>query len=528
MIPVRFYLCYNKNSPNDKYDFPAKTAGLPDRLHVETTMRRFLILTLSCLFILASCSQRASTGTPGLTPASRCGDAICAGNENAITCPQDCPAATFSGRIKTTIISSEGSDIAVMVASPQVPRYPEGAGIIVVASPIFTPANGFITIPDLTSLGLIQVSYLWPGETDARTGAKSTGAFDYGGEHSVNILRDVLRFAANRIPDKNGHYFVSMTSVPPLVAEVGVYAFADAGIDAVRTFSLYGSQFQGLQYFIAREVPTLDTLSAMETGYFDDAGQPVYNPFYVYPTNFSFAALTLNYTNLRWDPTYTSSYSKAVGRPYLDLDGTGKISPGDFIFDGQIPVMFGKRYYSTALTQALLDNGALTPATWPADLATPQEAAQAWQIRQTSGLFETMQDDDIIQNMKVMLVFAQIDHAQVAQDKPHIHQLYQGFRFEARLWVRLNPDRSYVESLVQINGAGSPGTPGNTPTPGPNLAFPDNPANTQPDAYPGEGQAGSLVPLSAAAEMADRAHSGDWDENLGAVLYTFPAATPQP
>ena len=92
--------------------------------------------------------------------------------------------------------------------------------------------------------------------------------------------------------------------------------------------------------------------------------------------------------------------------------------------------MFGKRYYSTALTQALLNNGALSLATWPADLATPQEAAQAWQIRQTTGLFETMQDDTIVQNMKVMLVFAQDDHAQVAQDKPHIHQLYQGFRLK--------------------------------------------------------------------------------------------------
>ena len=423
-----------------------------------------------------------------------------------------------------------------MVASPQVPRYPEGAGIVVVASPIFTPTDGFMTDPNLTSLGLIQVSYLWPGETDPRTGVNSTGTFDYGGVHSVNILRDVLRFAANRIPDKSGRYVVSMTSVPPLVGEVGVYAFSDAGIAAVRAFSLYGSQFQGLQYFIAREVPTVDTLSAMETGYYNDAGQPVLNPFYAYPTNFSVASLTLNYTNLRWDPTYTSSFSKAVGRPYLDLDGNGKISAGDFIFDGQIPVMFGKRYYSTALTQALLDNGALTLATWPADLATPQEAAQAWQIRQTTGLFETMQDDNIVQNMKVMLVFAQNDHAQVATDKPHIHQLYQGFEFEARLWVRLNPERSYVELLIQIAGISLPGTPGITPTPGPNLDFPDNPANTQPAdwaqigtyAYPGQGQAGSLVPLAAAAEMADRAHSGDWDDNLGAVLYTYPAPTPQP
>jgi hypothetical protein len=213
-----------------------------------------------------------------------------------------------------------------------------------------------------------------------------------------------------------------------------------------------------------------------------------------------------------------------VGRPYLDLDGNGSTSTGDYAFDGQTPIMFDKRYYSTALTQALLDNGALTLDNWPTDLATPQEAVRDWQIRQNPGQspdrFAAMQKDTLLQNLKVMLVFAREDHAQVAQDKPHVHQAYQGFRFGAGLWVRLNPDRAYVQSLM----------------PGDRLDFPDNPANTQPDdwtkiwdyAYPGQGLAGQLVPLAAVAEMADRAHTGLWDENLGQVLYVYTAPTPQP
>ena len=503
-------------------------------------MRRFWLLTLMFFFILASCGSPSSgssvsTQNPGLSPASRCGDGICGAGETTVSCPQDCPPVAFTGRIRTTTIRSEGVDIAVMIASPQTPRYTEGAGIVVVASSIFTDTTGFETYPDLTKLGLIQVSYLWPGKTDPLTKTQSTGTFDYGGEHSVNILRDVIRFAGNRLADTSGRYIVSMTFVPPLVGEVGVYAFSDAGIDAIRAFSLYGAQLQGLGWFIAREVPTVDTISSMEIGYYNAAGQPVYNPLYAYPANYTPVSLPMKYTNLRWDPAYTSKFSKAVGRPYLDLDGSGSISTGDYIFDGQIPVMFVKRYYSAALTQALLDQGALTLDAWPADLATPQEAAQAWQIRQIPDLFEAMQSDEIVQNMKVMLVFAQNEHAQVAQDKPHIHQLYQGFRFEARLWVRLNPDRAYVESIFQ--NANTPlGNPAITPTPGTGLEFPDNPANTQPadwtqigtDAYPGQGQAGSIVPLAAVAEMADREHAGDWNENLGQVLYTYPASTPRP
>jgi hypothetical protein len=406
----------------------------------------------------------------------------------------------------------------------------------VVASPIFSETDGFLTDPELTSLGLVQVSYLWPGMTDSGTGLKSSGAFDYGGDQSVKILRDVIRFAGNRIPDVNGRYMVSMTSVPPLVGELGVYAFSDAGITAIRAFSLYGAQLQGLEYFIGREIPTVDTISCLELGTYNAAGRPVFNPFYIYPTNYSTTALTLNYTNLRFDPAYTSSFSKAAGRPYLDLDGNGSLGSGDYVFDGQIPLMFGKRYYSTALTAALLANGALTLDTWPADLATPQEAAQAWQIRQTPGLFAAMQNDEIIKNMKVMLVFAKNEHAQVAQDKPHIHQLYQGFSFEARLWVRLDPDRSYAEALFQNAGMTSPGNSIVTPTPGAMLDFPDNPANTQPTdwaqigdyAYPSQGQAASLVPLAAIAEMADRAHDGFWSDNIGQVLYTYPIPTPQP
>jgi hypothetical protein len=488
-------------------------------------MRSFWTLILTLTILLSGCessspSQAASTGTPELLPASRCENDTCESIENATSCPQDCPAATFSGRVETTYIESEGTNIAVMVASPQAQRYVEGAGVVLVVSPIFTEADGFMTDPDLTSLGLIQVSYLWPGKTDPETGVRSDGEFDYGGEQSIKVLRDVIRFAAGRMADRNGRYIVAMTSIPPLTDEFGLYAFAGAGIAAVNVLSLYGDQFQGLQYYVGNENPTVDTISCLEVGYYNEADQPVYNPFYLYPSGYSSTALMLNFANLRWDPTYTDNRAQAVGRPYLDLDGSGSISTGDYVFDGQIPVMFGKRYYSAALTQALLDNGALSLDTWPADLAKPQEADQAWSFRQSPGRFAVMQNNNVVQDLKVMLVFARNDHAQVAQDKPHVHQAYQGFRFEARLWVRLNPDWVYVQSLIPKAG----------------LEFPDNPANTQPTdwaqiedyAYPNQGQARRLVPLAAVSEMADRAHAGRWDENLGQVLYTYPASTPQP
>ena len=488
------------------------------------TSSRILSLTLT-LFALAmlgaslvGCSPVASAA-PSPTPEPLCGNGFCDNGETSLSCPLDCPLVSFSGQIQTTYINSEVvGDIAVMVAAPQAARYPEGAGVVVVASPIFSAAGGFITDPDLTSIGLIQVSYLWPGQTDAMTGVQSSGAFDYGGEQSIRVLRDVIRFASGLIPDKEGRYISSLIHVTPLTEEVGLYAFSDAGIAVVNVFSLYGDLLPGVQYFVGRENPTVDTLACLEAGFLNDAGQSVYNPFYNYPASYSSAAINLTYTNVRWDATYTDEHTDAVGRAYLDLDGSGNVSASDLVLSWRVPVIFGKRTYSVALTQALLDNGALTLSTWPADLATPEEAARDWPFRQSTGRYIDLRSK--MPDLEVMLVFAQEDHEQAAQDKPHIHQAFQGLRFEARLWVRLNPDRAYVQSLMPAAGED----------------FPDNPANTQPGdwmqvgtyAYPGQGTAARLVPLAAVAEMADRTHYGRWDENLGQVLYIYFPPTAQP
>ena len=106
-------------------------------------------------------------------------------------------------------------------------------------------------------------------------------------------------------------------------------------------------------------------------------------------------------------------------------------------------------------------------------------------------------------------------------DKPHIHQAFQGFRFAALLrWVRLNPDRAYLQQATGVS----------------RFLYPDNPANTQPVdwwdignwAYDGNSVTWQVASLAALAEMSDRAHTGRWDENLGTVLYQYSLATPTP
>jgi hypothetical protein len=479
----------------------------------------FILMALILLgTILAGCSP-VSTAAVSLTPGTTCGNGFCDNGETSLSCPGDCPVGSFSGQIQSTHINVAGiGDIAVMIAAPKTARYPEGAGVVVVIPPIFSAISSFMTDPDLASLGLIQVSFMWSGQTDSITGSQSKGTFDSGGEQSIQVLRDVIRFASGTIADVDGRFISSLTPVAPLTGEVGLYAFSDAGITVVNVIKLYGDQIPGVQYFVGRENPTVDTLSCLEAGYLDDSGVPVYNPFYNYPASYGTAAIALTYTNVRWDATYKDPHTGSVGRAYLDLDGSGTVSTNDFITSWRVPIIFGKRTYSVALTQALVDTGSLSLSNWPADLATPDEAARDWPFRQSTNQYIDLHT--IMPDLKVMLVFAQVDHAQVALDKPHIHQAYQGFRFEAGLWVRLNPDRAYIQSLLPAAGD----------------EFPDNPANTQPEdwtqigtyAYPGEGTAGSIVPLAAVAEMADRTHFGRWDENLGQVLYIYFPTPTQP
>ena len=481
-------------------------------------MKRSQPLSLFLLLLLLAACQPAPNATVTPVAVTGCGNGVCDSYEDTFLCPQDCPASPISGETLLTYIESEGiGRIAVLVAYPTTPRYAEGAGIIVVVSPFLSDANGFITDPDFTSIGLIQVSYLWPGQADPESGAQSEGEFDYGGEQSLQVLRDVLLFAAGRFSNIEGRTITTLIPVTPMTEEVGIYAFSHAGIAAVNVLYAYGDALKGVEYLIAREMPTVDTLTCLEAGYRSEIGQSIANPFYLYPSSYSPTGISLNYSNARWDPAYVDEASGFIGRPYLDLDSNGAVDAADYVFGWRVPVMFGKRYFSAALTRSLLDNGALTRLGWPDSLATPEEASQAWETRQTIGHFFELRDQT--PDLKVMLVFAVNDNAQAAADKPHIHQAFQGFRFDAQLdWVRLNPDRAYVQQLL----------------PGAGTDYPDNPANTQPAdwtqisayAYPGQTQSNTAVTLAAAAEMADRAYTGRWDENLGQFLYEYTPSEP--
>ncbi len=176
--------------------------------------------------------------------------------------------------------------------------------MVVAINTFLTNTNKMFDDLDFTAIGLIQVTYLWPGGSDP-SGAKSDGVYDYGGPDSIQALRDVIRFASGQIPDRDGNYLKDLIKITPLADNVGLYAFSHPGMAEVSVMAQYGDQLSKVGYFVGRENPTQDTLTAVEVGFWGDNNKRVLNPLYTYPDNYSATGISIDYSTIQWDPTYS-------------------------------------------------------------------------------------------------------------------------------------------------------------------------------------------------------------------------------
>ncbi len=410
----------------------------------------------------------------------------------------------------THIQCEENGQIAVRIDVPIEPRYGESAPIVVVASTWFVDKYNLEATPfhleyNPVDVGAISISHLWPGKTDPESGVQSEGTYDFGGPNSLAALRDTIRYALGIIPDVEGRYLDEIITVEPLYDNVGMFASSHAGVVATNVMAYYGETLTGLKYFVGRENPTMAEMYPLEIGHFNDQRVPIYNPYYQHE-GYTPTSINVDYTHLAW----IQNGAFPEGRPLFEVPGDR-----DYVLDDKGPNINGQRWFSHALTQALLDNGVFTLADWPDDLATPQQTADFWPYRITVNNYGLIGEK--LPELRVLIPFAAADHVQAAADKPHIRQAYDGFRKTAGLWTRLNCDLVYVQAEIH-------------PSASIELGFSDNDANTEPvDWYAKAeswGFAGKLadqltartVPLAGVAEMADRVQWDVWTPNLDAVL----------
>ncbi len=407
---------------------------------------------------------------------------------------------SVADEIITYIQSPDTERVAVRIEVPKMPRYQEGAPVVVEVSTWFVFFTGFHRVNETTRIGAITVSYMWPERQDPGSGAVSEGVYDYGGPISLVVLRDVVRFASGQIPDIDGFTLDELIGMTPLFNNVGLFASSHSGVVATNVLAHHGSVLDRVQYLVGRENPTRDEMYPLELGYFDDQQNPVFNSFYD-EADYSPTDLTVDYSTVGW-------YDDGISLPRPCFGAKDTLSE-HILYHERFPRLYGKRTYSRRLTQALLDNGALTLENWPEDLSTPQETQLYWPFRTTVNNYTQFKTET--PNLKVMLVFGKDDHVQAAISKPHIHQAWDGFRFGGDLWVRMNPDLAYVQSI----------------NPSYQANFPDNDANAEPLdwfqirqwGFPVGPGTREDVWLASVAEMADRIYTDCWDANLDSVFY---------
>jgi hypothetical protein len=413
---------------------------------------------------------------------------------------------TPAGDTLITYVDSPGlGPIAVRLELPDVPRYDEGAPVVVHASTFFAGALGFHRVFDTRLIGAIAVAYLRPGSWEPASGIESAGETDYGGPNHLAALRDVIRFASGLTPNTDGRYIGELLAITPLIDNVGMFASSHSGIVATNVIAHHGAEIPSLKYLVGRENPTRDEMYPLELGHFDESRNQIENPFYDAGA-YTPTTISIDYSQIGW----VTDAIQPLGRPdFLDEHG----APLGYLHPTIRPFMWNRRFYSRGLTQALLDNAALALESWPEDLATPQMTQDVWPFRIT--VFSYPLIGSKRSDLKVMLAFAEKDHVQAAPDKPHIRQAYDGFRKSAGLsWVRLNPDAAYAGAIDAAHAG----------------AMPEHPANSEPtdwnDAeawgFPGvTPDTKYLVPVAGVAEMADRVRAEDWSLDLEAVLHEY-------
>jgi len=214
------------------------------------------------------------------------------------------------------------------------------------------------------------------------------------------------------------------------------------------------------------------------------------------------------------------------GALFFDLDRDGKFSAEEdfpancFVGDDGTGV---KAWYSPRIL-AEAERRHLAGGQRPHHIPSVDELRAFWRYRDAApSIPEAVRN---CTNLAVIVYANERDHVQAAPDHGHVLIQVEGFRQAKIRFVRLNPDRSYVERIVASrSGAGQGSMADSAQTQPGRSGFPDNPAGK---AFDRSNIASALEPArfplglymqAAVCELADRTQANQWTPNLDGVLY---------
>jgi hypothetical protein len=416
--------------------------------------------------------------------------------------------------ILTHIPSVAGGErgLAVGVLPPLRPRFTSGAPVVIHV-PGGVATGGTEGRPEYVGLGFVEIRFAFPG--GGRGEGSSGGTYDYRGPNCIRALADVIRFATGRLADQQGrkiHELIPRTTV--LKQNVGIVGSSHGGNACGLVMATHGEELPDLTFYASMESPYGEGNVNIELGGRDQGVNPAYNP----------QTGVLDLSKLAWSTDlppgpprrWQGNEASLKGALFFDLNGDGRFSERDDYPANAFVQDLGqglKAWYTPRLVREA-ERRKLYGAQRPAHVPSLAESTEYWRWRDAAGSI----GDAVRKCSQVaVIVYAnERDHVQVAPDHPHILAQVEGFRQAGAKFVRLNPDRAYVERILAS---------GPQPFAQRQHDLPDNDAGRawdrgnirsglEPAALP-------MMPFMQAAvcELADRVQAGNWTQNLPAVLY---------
>jgi len=426
--------------------------------------------------------------------------------------------------VLTLVPSSAGGErgIAVRVLPPPRPRYDAGAPVVIHVAGGVEPGAA-VGRPEFFGLGFVEIFFGFPGGGEGE--AASGGRYDFRGPDCTRALADVIRFATGRAPDKQGRRIDDLAgNIKVLKANCGLLGSSHGGNACGLVMARHGEEFPDLAWYASMESPYGEGMVPVELGGLGGGVNPAYDP----------KTGVLDLGRLAWsDDLPPSGFprrgpappSALKGALYFDINGDGRFSSEDdfpanvFLRDvgGGLKAWYSPRILREAERRSLFGK------TRPPHIPSVAEAERFWRDREASAAVP-----DAVRkcpSAAVIVYAGERDHVQAAPDHPHILAQIEGFRQAKARFVRLNPDRAYVERILQA-GPGLLAAEGRT--------FADNDAGRAWDRgniREGLQPAGPPIGLymqAAVCELADRTQAGNWAANLDAVLYPQAPTEPVP
>jgi hypothetical protein len=434
----------------------------------------------------------------------------------------------FLLRIPSSAGGEEG--LAASVLFPRQPRYTNGAPVVINVIGGVQPGGAFGR-PEYVGLGFVEIHFAFPGGGQGTE--RSGGSYDFRGPKCIRALADVIRFATGRIADKDGRRMNELCgSVNVLTNNCGLIGSSHGGNACGMAMALHGQEFADLAWYASMESPYGEGAVNVELGGRESGMNPAYNP----------KTGRLDLSRLAWSPDLSPGlFGKQMliptgslkGAFFFDLDGDGNYSaqsdfPANCIVGDSgngVKAWYSPRVLAEADRRRLVGNGR------PSHLPSLAESREFWSYRDAApGIPDAVRN---CTSLAVIVYANERDHVQAAPDHGHILVQVEGFRQAKARFVRLNPDRSYVEQLVAHGpgpGRGLLADPARREAGRP--PFPDNPAGQAFDRgniisalEPARFSLG-LYMQAAACELADRTQANQWAANLDRVLYPIKQKTP--